>query len=324
MTIKIYREGRNARLFPAVKSGEDRATSIFLSVLESVEPFRRAMMASLGIKLRKRASVFSTKVHPEFSTRNLDKDIPDGMITLEQDKLWSALIEVKIKKSDLNEPQLARYLKRVKEFNCQALITISNEMCADPTMPPLRLVSTDKSLRRIKHYHWSWRYIQNTAREVLAADNITGKVEGYILDQFLLFLRDPLSGVMGFTKMNRHWPDFVDKIEVRGNPSQEDYEEVVSDWHQESSELALILAESMEKRVSEILEFDGARATEKRLTADVKHLKVTKDVQSVFRIDGIKYKLSVIVDVNRRLYSISIRHDLPTSVKTPHKRIERF
>jgi len=133
---KLYREGRDARLFPAVKSGEDRATSIFLSVLDSVEPFRRAMMASVDVKLRKRNSIFQTKVHPEFSTKNIDKDIPDGMITLQQDKSWAALIEVKIKKADLNEPQLARYLKRVKEYNCQALITISNEMCAAPTMPP--------------------------------------------------------------------------------------------------------------------------------------------------------------------------------------------
>jgi len=57
---KLYREGRDARLFPAVKSGEDRATSIFLSVLDSVEPFRRAMMASVDVKLRKRNSIFQT------------------------------------------------------------------------------------------------------------------------------------------------------------------------------------------------------------------------------------------------------------------------
>ena len=321
---KLYREGRDARLFPAVKSGEDRATSIFLSVLDSVEPFRRAMMASVDVKLRKRNSIFQTKVHPEFSTKNIDKDIPDGMITLQQDKSWAALIEVKIKKADLNEPQLARYLKRVKEYNCQALITISNEMCAAPTMPPLRLVSSDKALRRIKHYHWSWKYIQNTVREILESEEITDKVEKYILEQFLMFLRDPLSGVMGFTTMNRNWSDFVNKIEVRGNPSQEDYEEVVSDWHQESSELSLIIAETMNRRVTETLEHNGPRATEKRLTADVKHLKATKDVQSEFKIEGVKYRLNVIIDINRRLYSISIRHDLSVAVKTPHKRIERF
>jgi len=197
-------------------------------------------------------------------------------------------------------------------------------MCAAPTMPPLRLVSSDKALRRIKHYHWSWKYIQNTVREILESEEITDKVEKYILEQFLMFLRDPLSGVMGFTTMNRNWSDFVNKIEVRGNPSQEDYEEVVSDWHQESSELSLIIAETMNRRVTETLEHIGPRATEKRLTADVKHLKATKDVQSEFKIEGVKYRLNVIIDINRRLYSISIRHDLSVTVKTPHKRIERF
>ena len=50
MARKIYREGRHARLFPTVSSGEDRATSIFLSVLDSVEPFRQEMMKSIGLK----------------------------------------------------------------------------------------------------------------------------------------------------------------------------------------------------------------------------------------------------------------------------------
>ena len=321
---KIYREGRKARLFPTVSQGEDRATSIFLSVLDSVEPFRRAMMQSINIRLRKRQSTFTTRVHPEFSTRNKNKDIPDGMIILEQDKMWSALIEVKIKKADLDEPQLERYLKRVKEFNCQALITISNEMCATPSMPPLRLVSSDRSLRRIAHYHWSWKYIQNTVRELLSSENFSNENERYILEQFLCFLRDPNSGVLGFTKMNRNWSDFIEKIEVRGTPTQDDHEEIVSDWHQESSEIALILSETMERKVTESLDFNTPRATEKRLTADVKHLKTTKDLHSEYDIEAIKYKLSVTIDINRRLYSISMRHDLPTTVKTPHKRIERF
>ena len=167
-------------------------------------------------------------------------------------------------------------------------------------------------------------YIQNTAREILSSEKFSNNIEKYVLEQFLAFLRDPLSGVLGFTKMNRNWSDFVSKVEIRGTPTQENYEEVVSDWHQESSELALILSETMDKRVTETLEFDGARATEKRLTADVKHLKNTKDIHSEYQIEGVKHKLSVIVDVNRRLYSISVRHDLPTTVKTPHKRIERF
>ena len=321
---KVYREGRKARLFPTVSQGEDRATSIFLSVLDSVEPFRRAMMQSINIKLRKRKSTFTTRVHPEFSTRNKSKDIPDGMIILEQDKVWSALIEVKIKKADLDEPQLERYLKRVKEFDCQALITISNEMCATPSMPPLRLVSSDRSLKRIAHYHWSWKYIQNTVRELLSSEAFSNDNEQYILEQFLYFLRDPNSGVLGFTKMNRNWSDFVSKIEIRGTPTQDDYEEIVSDWHQESSEIALILSETMERKVTEVLDFKAPRATEKRLTANVKHLKSTKDLHSEYYIENVKYKLGITIDVNRRLYSISMRHDLPTTVKTPHKRIERF
>lgn len=324
MVSKIYREGRDARLFPTVSSGEDRATSIFLSVLDSVVPFRYAMMESIGIRLKKRGSRFITKVHPEFSTRKIDKDIPDGMIILEQDKTWQALIEVKIKREDLDELQLERYLKRVKEFKCNALISISNEMCAAPNMPPLRLATSDRALKRIKHFHWSWMYIQNTAREILTHAEFSNEAEKYILEQFLTFLRDEKSGVLGFTRMSRNWSEFVTKIESERNITQEAYEEVASDWHQEASELSLILSESLNRSVVEVLKFDAPRATEKRLNADVKLLKSKNDLFSEYKIEGVKNKLGVTVDVNRRLYSISLRHDLPIAVKTPSKRIERF
>lgn len=324
MVSKIYREGRDARLFPTVSSGEDRATSIFLSVLNSVSPFRHAMMESIGVKLRKRGSTFTTKVHPEFSTKKIHKDIPDGMIILDQDKTWQALIEVKIKRSDLDELQLGRYLKRVKEFKCNALITISNEMCAAPNMPPLRLVTSDRALKRIKHFHWSWMYIQNTAREILAHSEFSNNAEKYILEQFLTFLRDEKSGVLGFTRMNRNWSEFVTKIESERNITQETYEEVASDWHQEASEISMIASETLNCSVTEVLKFDAPRAAEKRLNADVKLLKTKNDLFSEYKIEGLKNRMGVTIDINRRLYSISMRHELPTTVKTPHKRIERF
>ena len=324
MAKKTYREGKKATLFPTVKSGEDRATSIFLAVLKEVQPLRKVLLSSIGIKVRKRKSTFDARVHPEFSTRNISKDIPDGIITLEQDKLWAALIEVKIEKSDLNQDQLERYLKRVKEFDCQALITISNEMCTAPTLPPLRLATSDKSLKRIAHYHWSWKFIQSQVSALLHADLFENVHEKFILREFLLFLRDPHSGVLGFTRMNRNWADFVQRIEVRGNPSQDEFEEVVSDWHQESAELCLIMQETLQTSVSEVLQFDGKRASENRLNHDVKHLKKTSDLESTFSIEGQKYDLIVSVDINRRLYSIEMRHDLPDTVKSPQKRIEHF
>lgn len=324
MASKIYREGKQAVLFPTVKSNEDRATSIFLAVLENIPSLKERMMSSIGVKVRKRKSSFETRVHPQFSTRNISKDIPDGMIILNQDKTWAALIEVKIEKSDLNQNQLERYLKRVNEFDCQALITISNEMCASPKTPPLRLATSDKALKKIDHYHWSWKFIQSEVNALIREDTFGSDMEKYLMTEFLKFLRDSSSGVMGFTALSRNWSAFVGRIEVRGTPSQEEYEEVISDWHQESSELALIIQDCLEETTHEVLEHKGSRAAENRLNDDVKHMKSTADARSVFAIDGQKHALIVTLDINRRLYSISMRHELPTHVKTPHKRIEHF
>lgn len=324
MNKKLYREGKEPRLFPTVKSDEDRATSIFLSVLSAVQPLRRDLLSSVGFKLKKRGVDFKARVHPEFSTKNASKDIPDGMLIVEQDKNWSALIEVKIKKADLDQDQLERYLKRVKEFNSQALITISNELCVLPTLPPLRLVSSDKSIRRIKHYHWSWKYIQNTVRQILRHEDGLSSSDVFLLSEFLSFLRNPSSGVLGFTRFNRNWPELVDRIEVRGNPSQQDYESIVSDWHQESSEIAMILTECLNRDVSEVVDVTGSKIAERRLNQDVKHIKKNHDLTSSYEIEGCRHEFNVAIDINRRSYSLSIQHDLPTNVKSPEKRLEHF
>lgn len=324
MNKKLYREGKEPRLFPTVKSDEDKATSILLAVLSAVQPLRRELLGSIGFKLKKRGVTFKARVHPEFSMKKASKDIPDGMLIIEQGKTWSALIEVKIKKVDLDQNQLERYLKCVKEFNSQALITISNELCASPELPPLRLVSSDKALRRVKHYHWSWKYIQNTVLRILRHEENLSSADVFLLSEFLCFLRNPASGVLGFTRFGRNWPDLVDRIEVRGNPSQDDYESVVSDWHQEASEIAMLLTDHLDKKVTEVIDISGSRITERRLNNDVKHMRKNNDLVSVYAIDEHPHKLHISIDVNRRSYGLYIRHDLPTHVKSPSKRLEHF
>lgn len=324
MGKRIYKEGKEPRLFPTVKSDEDRATSIFLSILSAVEPLRKTLLGSIGFRLKKRGVTFSAKVHPEFSTKSASKDIPDGMLVIQQDKPWSALIEVKIKKADLNQNQLERYLQCVKEFGAKALITISNELCASPTLPPLRLVSSDKSLRRIAHYHWSWKYIQNTVSQLLRNNDDLSESDKFLLSEFLFFLRNPSSGVLGFTRFSRNWSELVQRIEVRGNPSQEDYESVVSDWHQESSEIAIILTEHLGLETQEVINISGNKIAEKRLNEDVKLIRKSNDLTSIYNIEGHSYPLEVSIDINRRSYTMSMQHDLPTSVKSPEKRLEHF
>jgi len=320
-----FHYGRSARLFPTVKSGEDRATSVFLATLNIVDDYRIFLMKTLDKNVSRRGRDFSVFVHPQFGGRNSPKDIPDGMILVEKGKTqWKALIEVKIKDVDLDQGQLERYLNRAAEKKCNALITISNEMCSSPENPPLRLVSRDRKYKKIGYFHWSWKYLLHVAKYLLDNNLIDDKTQENVLIEFVEFLRDSGSGVTGFTSMNRNWKDFVSTKKVGGIPQQQHYEDVVSDWHQESSELMLILSEHLDRDVRLVLEKDVKGKPEKRLKRDVDFLKKSGELVSTFDIEGHDHPLNVALDIDHRSLHFSMVRDLTDRVKTPYKRIEHF
>lgn len=322
---KSFVYGRNARLFPTVKSEEDRATSILLATMTYVDGFRRTLMKTTGQTVSKRGNDFSVCVHPQFGGKDSPKDIPDGMITVRKGgNEWNALIEVKIKKADLDQGQLERYLHRAVENTCDALITISNEMCRVPEEPPLRLISREREFKKITYYHWSWKFILHTAESLLVSSEIENPTQKQILSELVLFLRDSKSGVSGFTSMNRQWKDFVATKKVGGRPSQQLYEDVVSDWHQETAELAIILENHLERTVAEVVPKPAIGSPEKRLKHDVEHLQETGDLLASFSIKGLSHKLNIALEVDQRSLHFSIARDLSDKVKTPYKRIERF
>lgn len=322
--VDKFSYGEAVRLFPTVKSDEDRATSILLATMDIVTDFRAALMATVERRITKRGSAFSVTTHPRFASRKASDEIPDGLIIHERGDKWRAAIEVKINQASLDQGQLERYLKRVKQFECDALITISNEMCAYPHRPPLRLISTDKTLRKIPYYHWSWKFISHTVEEILRGGRLDDTTQRRILEEFKAFLNDAKSGVAGFTAMNRDWGEFVNDLKVRGTPTRESYESAVSDWHQETAELAIIISDTLEKRVDLKIDKSLKASGEKRLQHDVNQLKQSGDLTASYDIAGVEHPLNIVLEVDQRCLHISMRHELSNKVKTPYKRIERF
>lgn len=146
-----FKGGMSPTLFPTTKVGsEDSCTSIFFAILDLVQPYRDRLFNSIGKSAYKSGNDYSCILRPSIGGRLSDKDIPDAKIVLNQKTEWTALVEVKIGSADLDPPQLGRYLNRAIEQKVDALITVSNEMCSDPAMPPLRLKPAEKRLRKNK------------------------------------------------------------------------------------------------------------------------------------------------------------------------------
>lgn len=223
-----FKGGQAPTLFPMMTNGlEDRATCIFFAVLELVYPFRNILMNTIGQRAYKSGGDFECLLRPSIGGRISDKDIPDALISLDQKTLWKALVEVKIGSNDLDQAQLGRYINRAMTEKVDALITISNEMCSDPEDPPLRLKPAEKRLRKIPHYHWSWRFIRYQAELVLRKHELT-LIEKALLEQFVEFLSHEKSGIHGYNSMPKCWGDFVDTLRDGGKPKTDDVDDVLA------------------------------------------------------------------------------------------------
>lgn len=318
-------EGLIPRLIPNNKSEEDKATSAFLAVFLSVTPFRQALMKTIGRSVRKSGNDVEAFVHPSFRGNYSKTDIPDGLIIHNHTSgKWLATIEVKVKANDLDLPQIERYMEQSIEQGVLSLITISNEMCIAPEKPPLRLKSSQKSLRKVKHYHWSWTYIRRIAETIISNQKCENNSEEFILREFVRFLHDPKTGVEGFKSMGKNWKDLVDDLKTRAPDTPQHYfEEAVSDWHQECADLVFQMSENLGFPVSQIIKPKPSSA-EKRLDNDVSNLKKTGDLIAEFDVNDGSNFLQVKLEVDQRSLCISKKFALPENVKTPHKRIEHF
>lgn len=315
-----FKGGQATTLFPMMTNGlEDKATCIFFAVMELVYPFRNMMFNSIGQKAYKGGGDFECVLRPSIGGRLTEKDIPDALISLNQKTVWNALVEVKIGTSDLDQVQLGRYLNRAITEKVDALITISNEMCAQPEQPPLRLKPAEKRLRKIPHFHWSWRFIRYQAEVTLRTEELSFS-DAKILDQFIDFLDHKKSGIHGYNAMPKCWPDFVDTLRDGGKPKADDIDDVISGWFQEVSDLSLILSEYFHEKV---LPVHKEKTVELRRDAAEKFLLETGDLQAKFLLPNKKY-INVLLDINGKLVKFETSHDPTKKVKTPYRQIERF
>ncbi len=311
--------GTEPTLFPLMSSEEDKTTCIFFSILKLVYPFRNKLLKSIGKSAYRSGNDFEALLHPSFGGKHSKKDIPDGYIKLEQKTTWEALVEVKIKRQDLHIAQLESYLARVKENKFDALITISNELCPQPNMPPLRLKTANKAFRKIQYFHWSWQYILYQAK--LVRNEIDEGTERQILSHFIDFLESEKSGASGFKTMPKGWKKFVTMLRDRGTPGQELCDEMISAWFQETADISLQLSDHLSMQVEEII---SENSVERRRDEAVSRLKTSGDMYAEFEIMDTRATFSVCLDIDARCLRFSVDHDAPKSAKTPSTQIEHF
>lgn len=193
-----------ARLIPTSGiSGADeqerRATSAVLAVMGVVREFSKAVLSPLGAM----SGAVETYIEVPFMLSE-KRWYPDGLIRVTRGaRTWTALVEVKTGKNELQTEQLEAYLDIAREQGFDALITISNEI---PPIAGQHPTKVDKrKLKKVALHHWSWTYLLSTAVMQKEHRGISDPEQAWILGELIRYLEHPRSGALELDDMGPHW-----------------------------------------------------------------------------------------------------------------------
>ncbi|WP_029042005.1 hypothetical protein [Cucumibacter marinus] len=320
---EMLERGETARLFPVLAdtSREMRMASIFLALLTQVRPLAKAMLGSVGQNAGKRAQI-ATFTEVVFKQRGSIKERPDGLLVISNGKSsWSALIEAKIGKAQIDAGQVERYLELAKLNGIDAVITISNEFVRTAEQSP---VEVPKSLlRRCNLYHWSWVSILTQSEIMAHQERIEDNEQKYLLSEFIRLLRHSGTGVERFTQMNKDWSDLVRAVAHQGNlkKTSPEVEEGVAAWFEEERDLCLQLARHVGREIETVVERKFKDDPSARLRNGASRLVEDFVLESVLRIPDGAADLEIIADIARRSVSVGMRLKAPTDRKSTKARV---
>jgi hypothetical protein len=199
-----------ARLIPVsgingAEEQERRGASALLAVLSSVREFGRAITAPLGAP----AGIISTFIEVPFELGDR-KVRPDGVIRVSRgSRTWTALVEVKTGRNDLEVAQLENYLEVARLEHFDALLTISNQLVTAPGEHPSNV--DKKKLKKVSLQHLSWSQIHTEAVIERVNRSVSDPDQAWILAELIRYLEHPRSGAVDFDDMGPSWVSVRDR-----------------------------------------------------------------------------------------------------------------
>ena len=310
--------GERARLIPVLPESkkEERATSVLLSILTCVDEFGRGLLTSVGAPIKKRSVIECyTEVCFDADRKGGSKSRPDGLVVIRNSSnVWSALVEAKIGSSDLKEDQVVHYMELAKEYNVDAVITISNQFVTRADHHPVSVPK--KLLRHTALLHWSWTYILTEALIKEDAAEIADPDQAYILSELVRFLSDDRTGVQAFSQMPKDWPDVCKELALgRAITRSEGLEHVVASWQQLTGSMALSLSTSIGEAVTVYLPRSHVKDPVARDDHDARLLCEEGRFEDYFTVPNAADRIRVVADGRSKTISASMTVKAPTDKK---------
>ena len=320
----FLKSGQRARLFPVIAdtSKEGRTLSVFLSCMGAVHELGQALMGSVGQRIGTRGKI-DAYTEIVFKNGPSPKNLrPDGLLVVTTGKRqWSALVEAKVGRNEINTDQVADYVQLAKANGIDAVITISNQFVALPDHHPIVLPKAQQ--KNIELYHWSWMTLVTQATLLLSGDDVGDVDQRFILNEFLRFLRHPSAGVASFDRMNPEWKDVVGKVQAGGKltKSAPEVENTVASWHQESRDLCLVMSRKLGRDVDVRLSRVHANDPVKRLRDDCDEFVKRTVLECALNVPDAAAPLIVSADLRTRSIITSMKIAAPADKKSTKARV---
>ena len=322
---EVLKVAHPARLIPTVADSrrEERLVSILLATLPRVRPFAEQLLDRCGERLGK-SSVLASYTEVEFpSADGVSKDRPDGLLCLTTRKVrWTALLEAKIEKAEIDEEQIQKYADLAKRFQIDAIITISNQLVPLPTHVPYSVPK--RVSNQVKLFHMSWISILTLARLILRNKEEIDPGQAFVLGEMARYFEHSSSGVRRFDQMNSEWRPLVlgirDGQQFKRNSPE--IENTVTSWHQEERDVCLILSRRIGEQVS-IRRMSRKHRAEpaRRLRDACDALVSSNELHSSFSVPNAASDLEVTADLQRRTISCSMKLSSPLDKQRASARI---
>jgi hypothetical protein len=299
-----------ARLIPATKTSakeqEQRATSALLAVMSIVPSFGNAVLKYLGAP----KGTIETFVEPHFETESGGTAIPDGLVFVHRGKTaWTCLVEVKTGKSELQEDQIDRYLQIANREGYQGLLTISNEIVADPSESPVKV--DGRRLRGdMKLAHLSWFRIMTEAVQEHQHHGVEDPEQAWILNELIEYLDDERSGAGGFDGMPKSWVQVRNAAHqgtLRANDPGVD--EVAESWAEFVEYMALRLRQNLGRNVTPL--YPGQSTAESRLDENRRSLGEDTDLEAIIKVPDAVAPIHIRADLRSQQVTTQVRVPAP-------------
>jgi hypothetical protein len=295
-----------ARLIPVsgisgAEEQERRGSSALLAVLSSVKEFGRAIVGPLGAP----SGTVETFIEVPFKLGERTVR-PDGVIRVVRGKhAWTALVEVKTGRNDLQVAQLEAYVDVAREQHFDVVLTISNQLVAAPGEHPTAV--DKKKLKKVTLCHMSWSEIHTEAVIQRVNRSVADPDQAWILDELIRYLEHERSGAVDFDDMGGSWVGVRNSTATRTlRPSDPGAAEVVSRFGQLVSFAGMRLSRSLGVEVRPALSRTDLHDYAAYHQRSVARLVETGILQGSLRVPNAVAPIAINADVRAGLITCSI------------------